>query len=411
MSDIYSPEAEFFGADVVLKPVSGTDGAQKRARWAVFERRSGTDFCAEPLGTVEAFRRNARDFPGHSCSISVELADFVPSENRPAFFAGILRIAERYFYSVFSAASLSVRQPDLPEFERVLFENGFVRAEKTSSEKSCWFVKCASDSCFTVFPMSEHILHISDGTGSFCTLVRGNERALLIDTSWGTANLPELVKKLVRTPFSVVNTHGHPDHCFGNCLFDEVLTPERDRDVYAEIFKYSAERDEYFSSEEARAYYTSLPFPPFKPLSAGTVFELGGVTVRTVPLYSHTHGSLGFLVEQDRILAAGDSLGSLVWLFMKESMPLEECIRTYESLAALEFDRIIGGHAKVMWKKSIVRTIIKNIRQTLLPGYEFGGDDVKEIMGYKTGASFFCDDENSSWILVSDRRFENDEIN
>ena len=133
--------------------------------------------------------------------------------------------------------------------------------------------------------------------------------------------------------------------------------------------------------------------------------------MRTVSLYSHTHGSLGFLVEQDRILAAGDSLGSLVWLFMKESMPLEECIRTYESLAALEFDRIIGGHAKVMWKKSIVRTIIKNIRQTLLPGYEFGGDDVKEIMGYKTGAAFFCDDENSSWILVSDRRFENDEIN
>lgn len=128
--------------------------------------------------------------------------------------------------------------------------------------------------------------------------------------------------------------------------------------------------------------------------------------MRTVPLYSHTHGSLGFLVEQDRILAAGDSLGSLVWLFMKESMPLEECIRIYESLFSFEFDRIIGGHAKVMWKKSIVRTIIKNIRQTLLPGYEFGGDDVKEIMGYKTGASFFCDDENSSWVLVSVRRSE-----
>lgn len=411
MSDIYSTKAEFLGADVVLKPVSGTDGAQKRARWAVFETKTGTDFCAEPLGTVEAFRRNARDFPGHSCSISVELADFVPSENRPAFFAGILRIAERYFYSVFSAASLSVCQPESKEFECVLLENGFVCAEKTSSEKNCWFVKCASDSCFTVFPMSEHILHISDGTGSFCTLVRGNKRALLIDTSWGTANLPELVKKLVRTPFSVVNTHGHPDHCFGNCLFDEVFTPERDRDVYAEIFKYSAERDEYFSSEEARSYYTLLPFPPFRPLSAGTVFDLGGVTVRTVPLYSHTHGSLGFLVDQDRILVAGDSLGSLVWLFMKESMPLEECIRTYESLAALEFDRIIGGHAKVMWKKSIVRTIIQNIRQTLCYDYVFSDENFKEIMGYKTSAAFLSDDENSSWILVSDRRFENDEIN
>ena len=31
MSDIYSTKAEFLGADVVLKPVSGTDGAQKRA--------------------------------------------------------------------------------------------------------------------------------------------------------------------------------------------------------------------------------------------------------------------------------------------------------------------------------------------------------------------------------------------
>ena len=63
MSDIYSPEAEFFGADVVLKPVSGTDGAQKRARWAVFERRSGTDFCAEPLVMRAIFRVIRAVFP------------------------------------------------------------------------------------------------------------------------------------------------------------------------------------------------------------------------------------------------------------------------------------------------------------------------------------------------------------
>lgn len=402
MSSLYSPDAIYEGKYIILKPALGTKNTQSSAYWSVFEKSA--DFSGNALGTVSALHKHSRDFLGHTCTITINLSASL--KNR-AFFSDILKIAEDRFFSAFSAAALAVANPEYAEYIPALEENGFSKAEKTPADKSIWWLKKASaDDNFTVFPLTEHAVHISDDTGSFCTLVRGEKRALLIDTSWGTADFPAFLKKLVRTPFTVANTHGHPDHCFGNCLFDEVLTPENDRDVYEEIQLFADDRNAHFTSEKARRYYTALPFPPFKPLAADTVFDLGSVTVRTVPLYSHTHGSLGFLIEEDRLLAAGDAAGTFVWLFMKESLPLEQCINTYGRLLLLPFDRIVGSHAKVMWNKSIIRTVIANIRRTLAADYQFTDENFKEIMGYKTHSSFFCDKENSSWIVIKDRRFD-----
>lgn len=400
MSGLYSPDNEYEGNYIFLKPVCGRKNTRNDAQWTIFEKNASS--AQNAVGTVSAAHHNSRDFLGHTCAVTVRLSEMPGGR---AFFSDILKIAENYFFAVFSASTIAVAHPECEEYASVLEENGFSRAEKTPADKGIWRLKkAAPDDNFTVFPLTEHTVHLSDGTGSFCTLVRGEKSTLLIDTSWGTADFPALLKKLVLTPLAVANTHGHPDHCFGNCLFDEVLTPEKDRDVYEELHLFVKDRDAHFSSEEARRHYTALPFPPFKPLAANTVFDLGGVTVRTVPLYSHTHGSLGFLIEQDRLLAAGDSLGTFVWLFMKESLPLEQCIQTYESLLPLPFDRIVGSHAKVIWKKSIIHTVINNIRRTLASDYQFTDEDSREIMGYKTNSSFFCDDENSSWIIIKDRR-------
>ena len=88
---------------------------------------------------------------------------------------------------------------------------------------------------FQILKKTEHVFHINDGSGAFVTLVEGKNRALLVDTSWGIKDLRSLVEKLISVPYTVVNTHGHPDHCYGNFQFDEVLVPEKDVDVYARI--------------------------------------------------------------------------------------------------------------------------------------------------------------------------------
>ncbi|MBQ9009791.1 MAG: MBL fold metallo-hydrolase [Clostridia bacterium] len=52
-------------------------------------------------------------------------------------------------------------------------------------------------------------------------LVVGQDRACVIDTMNGYTDLGRAVRELTDKPLRVVNTHGHPDHIFGNVYFDE----------------------------------------------------------------------------------------------------------------------------------------------------------------------------------------------
>ena len=51
-------------------------------------------------------------------------------------------------------------------------------------------------------------------------LVSGEKRACIIDTMNGYNDLYQAARKLTDKPFTVVNTHGHPDHIFGNMFFE-----------------------------------------------------------------------------------------------------------------------------------------------------------------------------------------------
>ena len=69
--------------------------------------------------------------------------------------------------------------------------------------------------------VNEDIILIDDAGDSTCYLVTGKEQALLIDTANGQENLMEIVGELTELPVTVVNTHGHIDHIFGNVFFKE----------------------------------------------------------------------------------------------------------------------------------------------------------------------------------------------
>lgn len=257
---------------------------------------------------------------------------------------------------------------------------------------------------FTVLKKSEHILHINDGTPSFVTLILGEKHALLVDTSWGVQDLRGLVEKIVSTPYTVVNTHGHPDHCYGNFQFDEVLVPELDVDVYSEIQNYAFQREEFIKNDEQRIKFEPKNYPPLKTLKTGDRFDLGGITVDAVPLYSHTHGSLGYLVNEEKILVAGDAINTNVWLFMKESLPLEDCIKTYENAKNFGFEKILGSHAKVFWTKEMLDVLILNLKKVLSPDYIFEAENHEKIMGYETSRSYAEFKNSGGYIVVPDRQ-------
>jgi glyoxylase-like metal-dependent hydrolase (beta-lactamase superfamily II) len=57
-------------------------------------------------------------------------------------------------------------------------------------------------------------------------LVRGRDRAILIDTGLGIAPIRSLAETLAGVPISVVNTHAHFDHVGGNREFSDIAIHE-----------------------------------------------------------------------------------------------------------------------------------------------------------------------------------------
>ena len=74
----------------------------------------------------------------------------------------------------------------------------------------------------------EEIWAIDDNGCDVMYLVSGKEKSLLIDTGWGIGGLETLAASLSPLPLIVMNSHGHPDHTYGNGLFGEVYIHEAD---------------------------------------------------------------------------------------------------------------------------------------------------------------------------------------
>ena len=133
---------------------------------------------------------------------------------------------------------------------------------------------------------------------------------------------------------------------------------------------------------------------------------MGGITVEAVALYSHTLGSLGYFVKEEKLLLGGDALNSNVWLFMEESCSLLDCLKTYESLKLLPFEKILGSHGKVFWSKDLLDALILNLKKVIAQNYIFTDENYEKIMGYHTSRSFSEYNSACGWIVVPDRRYD-----
>ena len=221
-------------------------------------------------------------------------------------------------------------------------------------------------------------IHLIDDAGeSTCYLVCGSERALLIDTLNGMEDLKAIVSSLTPLPVTVVNTHGHCDHIYGNVFFEEAWLHPADDALMAEHFAMFRE------DLEAR----SLTPCPTRPLEIGQVFDLGGVKLEVVDLSGHTAGSIGLLDREARVLYSGDGVNPHLWMQLEESLPIAALSDTLTRLKAEhggEFDRVLTGHAKDFISADIVDILLKACGE-LLAGqrdkdgeYEFFGGKCRQ---------------------------------
>ena len=222
--------------------------------------------------------------------------------------------------------------------------------------------------------VAEGVWLIDDAGDSTCYVVTGSERAALIDSVNGMENLREVVQSITALPVTVINTHGHCDHIYGNVFFDEAWLHPADLPIAQEHFGY-------YAQEMASR---NLQPCPFRPLEAGQAFDLGGVTLEVVDLRGHTPGSVGLLDRTHRLLFSGDGLNPHLWMQLDHSLPLRELESTILRLKAdfgCAFDHILTGHAKDLRSAELVDQLLKGCREILAgsaredqPYHYFGGE-------------------------------------
>lgn len=188
-------------------------------------------------------------------------------------------------------------------------------------------------------------------------LVVGKEKACVIDTMNGYNDLNAAVRKITDKPVTVVNTHGHPDHIFGNVYFQEAYIHPADLELAREFVQHP---DFLKICRE-----NGLTFPPFREIHPGDVIDLGGRTLEVIALPGHTPGGILLLLREDRILFTGDSINHHLWMQLDGCLPLKRFVKELDKVMFLEerADIILHGHARDADDISLLRCMRNGVEE------------------------------------------------
>lgn len=215
--------------------------------------------------------------------------------------------------------------------------------------------------------INDHVYLMDDNHESTGYLVIGANKALVIDTMNGNDDLMEIVRRYTDLPVMVVNTHGHPDHIYGNVYFDEVYISPDEWDV-AQEFANSKELVE-------KCKKNNLTMPEFKDILPGQIIDLGGLHLEVIALPGHTPGSILLLLKEDRILFTGDAINHHLWMQVHHATSLEMFRDNLKKVQYLkdEADYILHGHAQGLDDISLLNKTLLGVEEILADNTE--GDE------------------------------------
>jgi glyoxylase-like metal-dependent hydrolase (beta-lactamase superfamily II) len=150
-------------------------------------------------------------------------------------------------------------------------------------------------------------------------LITGQDRAVLIDTGMGVADIRAEVENLTRMPVVLINSHWHWDHIGGNYKFPEIWAFDDDFEV--------GKIERGMSVEECAAEGLLRPESLCRPLPAGfnpatyelrrsrvtrrldhlEEIDLGGRALVVHHTPGHSPGGICLFDTRDRILFTGDT--------------------------------------------------------------------------------------------------------
>ena len=191
--------------------------------------------------------------------------------------------------------------------------------------------------------------------------VTGPQWAVVIDTlamPEETLEMRAYIEEELGVPVRyVINTHYHADHCWGNCFFPgaTILSHSLCRDLLEQrgIPSLEAAKKQNPVFKQVKIVLPHITF------SEGTLsLRAGKKTLVLSQMPGHSADGISVLVEEDRVLFAGDAFMPLPYFI--DGNP-DEMAASIKQIGKMGLENIIQGHGDIILRGEIEEAVRENL--------------------------------------------------
>ena len=155
----------------------------------------------------------------------------------------------------------------------------------------------------------------------------------------------------------VINTHYHADHAWGNCFFPgaTVIAHARCRELLEERGRPSLEAARR-QNNSLKQVHIVLPQMTFS--SGEMTLRVGKKNLTIISALGHSEDGIAVLVEEDRVLFAGDAFMPLPYVVDGD---LEEITASVRKIGRMGLENIIQGHGDIILRGEIDAAVREKI--------------------------------------------------
>jgi cyclase len=173
-----------------------------------------------------------------------------------------------------------------------------------------------------------------------------------------TLEIRDFIEQEIQVPVRyVIDTHYHADHSWGNCLFpgSMVIAHSLCREWLDTRGRESLEA----ARRQSTAYRQIKIVLPHLTFSEGTLgLRVGKKTLTLVPLPGHSADNVGVLVEEDRVLFAGDVFMPLPYIVDGD---VDDMIASLKKIGKMGLENVIQGHGDIVLRGEVEGAIRDNL--------------------------------------------------
>ena len=192
-------------------------------------------------------------------------------------------------------------------------------------------------------------------------VVTGPQWAIVIDTlalPEETLAMRSFIEEELSVPVRyVINTHYHADHSWGNCFFPG-----------ATIISHTLCREAILEKGAASLEAAKRQNPIFKPVKLvppHLTFSQGEMALRVgkknlilFPTPGHSQDGISILIEEDRVLFAGDAFLPLPYIVDGN---VDDLVATIKKIGKMGLENIVQGHGEIILRGEIDDAVKDNL--------------------------------------------------